>query len=525
MKRTFRLLLAVLALGTAPVATYGQTWIEATPYPTWNTPLAEYLHAPALTPGSYHFVSNRDEKDLYTLPIKGCKPRQVPYRVYQTKQDRVILVNDPGTERWAGVPVYSKDLKTMAVPVWSDSCYDGQARMEILVYKAMSLNNAQGATLTYDGVPYILVYEHGWPTYTQAQHPNFNPRTGALYFSAQKPGESSYDLYTWKGGSEPAQLHPVSTSADEVYPTHWGDTLFYSVSTVSRGLDVVAYSKGQCVTLPGVVNSAKNDYNLIVHAPDSAWLNSNRNGHADLWFLFGPDDEQAAKPVASKAVVPATPLKPATPSKSVASTNTPKASPAAGPVYTVILGSFKSPEAASQYIQEVKPKLPPQNALKINQANGNYRVGAEVPGPKTAAAGTLGEFRKVVPSAWLSTDQRVTSTPGAGVEIYFDFDQSVIRPGEAARINDYLKAIEGQNGTFDLSGHCDARGNYDYNVRLGFRRAEAVKAFVEKTRGPITANLSTRSESELQVPCPDNTPCAEEQHQMNRRVVLTFYPN
>jgi peptidoglycan-associated lipoprotein len=119
----------------------------------------------------------------------------------------------------------------------------------------------------------------------------------------------------------------------------------------------------------------------------------------------------------------------------------------------------------------------------------------------------------------------LTSTPGAGVEIYFDFDQSVIRPGEAARINDYLKAIEGQNGTFDLSGHCDARGNYDYNVRLGFRRAEAVKAFVEKTRGPITANLSTRSESELQVPCPDNTPCAEEQHQMNRRVVLTFYPN
>ena len=101
----------------------------------------------------------------------------------------------------------------------------------------------------------------------------------------------------------------------------------------------------------------------------------------------------------------------------------------------------------------------------------------------------------------------------------------MIRPGEAARINAYLKAIEGQQGTFDLAGHCDARGNYDYNVRLGFRRAEAVKAFVEKTRGPITANLSTRSESDLQSPCPDNTPCAEEQHQLNRRVVLTFYPN
>lgn len=523
MKR-LTLLMAVLALGTASYHAQAQTWIEATPYPNWNTPASEFLHAPALTPGSYHLVSDRDPSDLYTLPIAGCKARKVPYRVYQTKEDRVILVNDPGTERWAGVPVYSKDRKTMAVPVWSDSCREGQARMEILVYKALAAN-ASGANLTYDGVPYILVYEHGWPTYTQAQHPNFNPRTGTLFFSAQKRGETSYDLYTWKGGNQPAELHPASTSADEVYPTHWGDTLFYSVSTVSRGLDIVAYSKGQCVTLPGVVNSAKNDYNLIVHAPDSAWLNSNRNGHADLWYLFGPDDAQtpATAIAATPAAAPAAPAPASTPAKPAPAA--PAKSTSAGPIYTVILGSFKTPETASQYIQEVKGKLPPQNALKINQANGNYRVGAEVAGPKPAAVATLGEFRKLVPNAWLSTDQRVSSTPGAGVEIYFDFDQAVIRAGEAARINAYLKAIEGQQGTFDLAGHCDARGNYDYNVRLGFRRAEAVKAFVEKTRGPITANLSTRSESDLQSPCPDNTPCAEEQHQLNRRVVLTFYPN
>ena len=534
MKSTVLHFLAAAVAVTVAQSAAAQNWIESAPYPQWNTPAADYMHAPGLKPGTYHFVSNRNPEELPVIKIAGCKAQKAPYRVYRVSGGTVVPVTEPGTERWAGVPVYSKDGQTMAVPVWSDSCRNGTAITEIRVYQALPANTL-GAYLTYEEVPYLLAYNHGWPLYHQAQHPHFHPKTGDLVFSAFRRGNTSYDLFTAKGGKKDATLHTRSTDADEVYPTYWGDTLLYSVSTVSNGLDVQAFHRGSCINLPSVVNTKQNDYNLWVISSDSAWINSNVGGHADLHYLFGPDDAEPAAPVVAKPVAAsptkkspaAPPTEAARPAAAVVPVVTENASTAApSSAYTVVLGSFKSSKAAAQYIQDLKAKLPPQNALKINQANGNYRVGAEVSGPKTNALAALNDFRLLVPAAWLNTEtQKVGSAGGNQIEIYFDFDQDAIRPGEATRIRNFLKSISANAGTFDLAGHCDARGNYDYNVNLGFRRAEAVKSFIQQIQGPISAQLSTRSESNLQTPCPDNTPCAEEQHQLNRRVVLTFYPN
>jgi hypothetical protein len=74
------------------------------------------------------------------------------------------------------------------------------------------------------------------------------------------------------------------------------------------------------------------------------------------------------------------------------------------PNYTVVLGSFKSYNAAAQYIQDLKGKLPAQSVLKINQASGKYRVGTSVPGPKNNALVALNDFRQLVPAAWLTTE-------------------------------------------------------------------------------------------------------------------------
>jgi peptidoglycan-associated lipoprotein len=534
MNSIFRLLFAAMGMGILAHPAAGQSWIERASYPQWNTPSADFMHAPGIKPGTYHFVSNRNPEELPVLKIAGCKPQKMPYRVYRATSGEVKPVTDPGTERWAGVPVYSKDGQIMAVPVWSDSCKNGVARTEIRVYQALPANSI-GAYLTYDEVPYLLAYNHGWPLYEQAQHPHFHPKTGDLVFSALRSGQSSYDLFASKGGKKDASLLSVSTNADEVYPTYWGDTLLYSVATASNGLDVKAFHQGACINLPAVVNTKQNDYNVWVISSDSAWINSTSGGNADLWYLFGPDDPQTAVPVASvpskkgteKTQSPQTPAPVEPAPLPVTRTPEPVQSPTGNSegTYTVVMGSFKSSKAAALYIQDLKSKLPPQNALKINQANGNYRVGAEVDGPKSNALVALNEYRQLVPAAWLNTDSRSSGSRSNQIEIYFDFDQDVIRAGEATRIRNFMKALNGSAGTFDLAGHCDARGNYDYNVNLGFRRAEAVKNFIQQGYGPINANLSTRSESNLQTPCPDNTPCAEEQHQLNRRVVLTFYPN
>jgi outer membrane protein OmpA-like peptidoglycan-associated protein len=71
--------------------------------------------------------------------------------------------------------------------------------------------------------------------------------------------------------------------------------------------------------------------------------------------------------------------------------------------------------------------------------------------------------------------------PALDLEIYFDFDSSVITPravptliklGQALS-NDQLKA-----SSFLISGHTDAKGAPDYNQRLSEARAVAVKAFL-----------------------------------------------
>lgn len=367
------------------------------------------MHAPGLKPGTYHFVSNRNPEELPLIKIAGCKAQKAPYRVYRVSGGTVVPVTEPGTERWAGVPVYSKDGQTMAVPVWSDSCRNGTATTEIRVYQALPANSI-GAYLTYEEVPYLLAYNHGWPMYHQAQHPHFHPKTGDLVFSAFRHGNTSYDLFTSKGGKKDATLHTLSTDADEVYPTYWGDTLLYSVSTVANGLDVQAFHRGSCINLPSVVNTKQNDYNLWVISPDSAWINSNVGGHADLRYLFGPDDTKrapvAVKPTKKSPAVPpaeAAPTVPA-PAEAAISGENQILSKEKVPNYTVVLGSFKSYNAAAQYIQDLKGKLPAQSVLKINQANGNYRVGTTVSGPKNNALAALNDFRQLVPDAWLTTD-------------------------------------------------------------------------------------------------------------------------
>lgn len=63
--------------------------------------------------------------------------------------------------------------------------------------------------------------------------------------------------------------------------------------------------------------------------------------------------------------------------------------------------------------------------------------------------------------------------------VYFDYDSAQVASSERSKLEavaDYLRG----NGSVGLivEGHCDERGSNEYNLSLGERRAQAVRAYI-----------------------------------------------
>jgi outer membrane protein OmpA-like peptidoglycan-associated protein len=71
--------------------------------------------------------------------------------------------------------------------------------------------------------------------------------------------------------------------------------------------------------------------------------------------------------------------------------------------------------------------------------------------------------------------------PALDLEIYFDFDSSVITPQAVltlVKLGQALASEQLRTASFLIGGHTDAQGAADYNQRLSEARAAAVKAFL-----------------------------------------------
>ncbi len=70
-------------------------------------------------------------------------------------------------------------------------------------------------------------------------------------------------------------------------------------------------------------------------------------------------------------------------------------------------------------------------------------------------------------------------------KIYFDFDKSDIRPGDAEILKQNAGQIknlidQGKKPTVTIEGHCCPIGTSEYNMALGWRRAESAKSYLIK---------------------------------------------
>ena len=80
--------------------------------------------------------------------------------------------------------------------------------------------------------------------------------------------------------------------------------------------------------------------------------------------------------------------------------------------------------------------------------------------------------------------------------VLFDFDRSVLRPGETPKLDELTAKFKG--GAFarvDAVGHADRIGTDAYNLRLSEQRAEAVRAYLVG-KGVATGSIRTEAKGE-----------------------------
>jgi peptidoglycan-associated lipoprotein len=64
-------------------------------------------------------------------------------------------------------------------------------------------------------------------------------------------------------------------------------------------------------------------------------------------------------------------------------------------------------------------------------------------------------------------------------DVFFDLDQSTIKDEGRAALNTNAAWLKRWSNTrISIEGHCDERGTAEYNLGLGERRANAVKAYL-----------------------------------------------
>jgi peptidoglycan-associated lipoprotein len=103
--------------------------------------------------------------------------------------------------------------------------------------------------------------------------------------------------------------------------------------------------------------------------------------------------------------------------------------------------------------------------------------------------------------------------------IYFDFDQSELRPEYADLLARHAAELS-NNGrtTVRLEGHADERGSREYNIGLGERRSQSVRRML-LIQGASSEQISTVSFGEER---PVAFGSDEDSWQQNRRVEIRY---
>ncbi len=102
--------------------------------------------------------------------------------------------------------------------------------------------------------------------------------------------------------------------------------------------------------------------------------------------------------------------------------------------------------------------------------------------------------------------------------VYFDFDQSFVRPADRGVLQEVAQHLNQNSGDVLLvEGRCDWRGTTEYNMALGDRRAISVITYLQQLGVPDN-QMESVSKGDLDA----ITEGSEDQMQLDRRADLVI---
>ena len=102
---------------------------------------------------------------------------------------------------------------------------------------------------------------------------------------------------------------------------------------------------------------------------------------------------------------------------------------------------------------------------------------------------------------------------------YFDFDQAIVRRTGHEELDKHAKVLSSDSDLrVRLEGHADERGTREYNLALGERRANAVRAYLV-AQGAARTRIEVISYGEEK---PANNGHSEASWAENRRVEIVY---
>lgn len=151
--------------------------------------------------------------------------------------------------------------------------------------------------------------------------------------------------------------------------------------------------------------------------------------------------------------------------------------------------------------------------------------------PQTSTGGEIVKQALQAPAAGpkieasAATEQRRDAGERRSVLVLFDFDQSVVRRAEAAKLDRWVDEVKATGfERLDAVGHADRIGTGAYNLKLSGRRAEAVKAHLAG-KGVDRGAVRTDAKGESQAVTGDSCDNMGPETRKNRALIECLQPD
>lgn len=338
-----------------------------------------------------------------------------------------------------------------------------------------------------------------------AGHAALSKDGNTLYYISDMPGGfGGTDLYactrTTEGWGYPRNLGTtINTSANEMFPTVVGDTLYFASNghRTMGGLDIVysvlkddVWSEPTNMNYP--INTSYDDFSLTLLPNGHGYLSSDRLG-SDRIYTFQPHDptllleasfvdEETGAPMANVEVRMLEPTEPEP------------------------INLFTDEDGAVSF------PLSPERVYQLyGSKDGVFTESREISTVGQRTSRTYQETFRMRPI--------VLDKPIVIENIYYDYDKWDIRPDAAIELDKVARLfLDNPDLSFELGSHTDSRASDTYNLLLSDARAKSAVDYLVRMGVP-SQRLSGRGygESRPVNRCKNDIDCSEDEHQANRR--------